>query len=463
MIASGSELMDRSMALHVIVLAAGQGKRMRSERAKVLLPVGGRPMLDHVLEAARALAPDCIHLVHGHRGEQLVARYAHQPGLRMVAQQEQLGTGHAVQSAMPEVPDSARVLVLLGDVPLIRSETLRDLLAAPASLAVLSVRLADPTGYGRVLMDQERRVQAIVEQKDASAQQLAVRDCNSGVIAADAAPLKRWLAALRPDNAQREYYLTDIFAIARNEGTAALAAPGMAEEVQGANDARQLSELNRLLELRAADALLSAGVRLARPEFCFVRGHVQAGSDVELDVHVVLEGDVVLGDGVRVGPFSRLKNCRLAAGTEVLAHCDLEGVLTTGPCRIGPFARLRPGTELAEGVHIGNFVETKQSRFALGSKANHLSYVGDADVGAGSNIGAGTITCNYDGVHKHRTEIGEHVFIGSNSALVAPVKIGAGATIGAGSVITKTAPPNQLTLARAPQNTLPAWKRPSKR
>jgi bifunctional UDP-N-acetylglucosamine pyrophosphorylase/glucosamine-1-phosphate N-acetyltransferase len=452
------------LALHIVILAAGQGKRMQSKRAKVLLPLAGRPMLDYVLAAARALKPECIHIVHGHLGEQLCARYGGDADVTMVAQPEQRGTGHAVMQAMPGIADGHEVLVLLGDVPLIRSETLSALLALESSLKLLSVELSDASGYGRVELDREGKgeVLRIIEHKDANAAQRAIRRINSGVIACESGLLRRLLAELRPDNVQGEYYLTDIFALAARDGKPGRTLDGDAEEVQGANDAAQLASLQACFERRAVAALLHAGVRMARPEQVYVRGEVAAQADVELDVQVILEGQVSLGESVRIGPFCRLRDCALAAGTEVLAHSDLDGVRTTGACRIGPFARLRPGTVLAEGVHVGNFVETKQAHLGRHSKANHLSYLGDVDIGQQVNIGAGTITCNYDGVNKHLTRIDDEVFVGSNSALIAPVRLERGATIGAGSVISRDAPADALTLARAPQTTVNKWQRPKK-
>ncbi len=451
--------------LHVIILAAGEGKRMKSRRPKVLQPVAGRPMLAHVLDTARALGAAGIHVVYGHGGDQVRAAFAAQADLHWAEQARQLGTGHAVLQAMPGVPDGATVLVLYADVPLIGLETLRGLLQAGAGrLAVLTEALVDPTGYGRVLLGDDGHVQAIVEQRDADEAQRAIRLVNTGVIVAPAADLRRWLAALGNHNAQGEYYLTDIFAMARAEGRAAAhAACRVPGEAEGANDPVQLARLERAHQRRVAEALMHAGVRLADPARLDVRGQVQAGMDVEIDVDVVLEGRVVLGDDVRIGPFCRLRDVELGAGTVVAAHSDLEGVVAGGGCTIGPFARLRPGTELAEGVHIGNFVETKKSRLGAGSKANHLSYLGDAEIGQRVNIGAGTITCNYDGVNKSTTTIGDGAFIGSNSSLVAPVEIGADATIGAGSVIGKPAPAGKLTVARARQVTLDGWQRPRKR
>ena len=452
------------LPIHVVILAAGEGKRMRSALPKVLQPVAGRPMLAHVIDAARALSPAGIHVVYGHGGAQVRAAFADQPDLHWAEQAAQRGTGHAVAQALPSIPDAARVLVLYGDVPLIQSGTLAQLLAADAALAVLTAELDDPTGYGRVLLDDAGRVAAIVEQRDATAAQRAVRTINTGILAAEAGALRGWLAQVRDDNAQGEFYLTDVFALAAAEARGA-AAVACADPVEafGANDPWQLATLERHLQRRHARTLCLQGVRIADPARFDQRGRVVAGQDVEIDVDVVLEGTVELGDGVRIGPFCRIANARLAPGTVVRAHCDLDGVVTHGACVIGPFARLRPGTDLAEGVHIGNFVETKNARLDAGAKANHLSYLGDAVVGARANIGAGTITCNYDGVNKSRTRIGVGAFIGSNSALVAPLEIGAGATIGAGSTLTKDAPAGELTLARARQQTLPGWKRPTRK
>ncbi|HET6430631.1 bifunctional UDP-N-acetylglucosamine diphosphorylase/glucosamine-1-phosphate N-acetyltransferase GlmU [Dyella sp.] len=454
----------QAQALHVIVLAAGEGKRMKSRRAKVLMPLAGRPLLGHVLDAARQLQPAAIHVVYGHCGEQVQAAFADQPDLQWVLQTERLGTGHAVGHALEQVPDGTRVLVLYGDVPLTRAGTLRTLVDTAGPLSLLTTELTDPHGYGRVLCDAADRVQAVVEEKDATAEQRRVHRINTGILAADSGRLRGWIGRLDRNNAQGEYYLTDIFAMAAAEQCAAVAVPcADPVEAAGANNPLQLSELEAQYRQRAASELMLAGVRLADPLRLDARGSVQAGSDVEIDIDVIMEGEVVLGDDVRIGPFTRLHNVRLAAGTVVLAHCDLDGVVTHGPCTIGPFARLRPGAELAAGAHVGNFVEIKKARIGQGSKANHLSYIGDAEIGAGVNIGAGTITCNYDGVNKHLTRIGDGAFIGSNSALVAPVSIGAQATIGAGSVITRDAPAEQLTVARGRQQTLPGWQRPLKK
>lgn len=460
---SQSHASDPRSSLHVLILAAGEGKRMRSRKPKVLMPVAGRPMLAHVIHAARALEPAAIHIVYGHAGEQVRAAFAEQADLSWVEQTERRGTGHAVQQALPVLPEQGRLLVLYGDVPLIRIDTLRALLRADAALAVLGAELDDPSGYGRLLLDAQGRVEAIVEHKDANAEQRAVCWINTGLIACDIGRLRGWLAEIRADNAQGEYYLTDIFALAaRDAAKADCVAAGEASESFGANDPIQLAELERLYRQREARALMLAGVRLADPTRIDVRGRVQAGSDVEIDIDVILEGEVSLRDGVSIGPFCRIRNSSLAAGTVVLGHCELDGVTTEGACTIGPFARLRPGTRLAEGVHIGNFVETKNARLGTGSKANHLSYLGDADIGAKVNIGAGTITCNYDGAHKHRTVIEDGAFIGSNSSLVAPVTVGANATLGAGSTLTRDAPAGQLTVARARQQSFADWKRPVK-
>ncbi|WP_028917567.1 bifunctional UDP-N-acetylglucosamine diphosphorylase/glucosamine-1-phosphate N-acetyltransferase GlmU [Pseudoxanthomonas sp. J35] len=453
-----------TQALHVVILAAGEGKRMKSSLPKVLQPVGGRPMLAHVIETARALRPEAIHVVYGHGGEAVRAAFAGQDDLRWYEQAQQLGTGHAVQQAMPGIPEACDVLVLYGDVPLTRAETLARLRDAPGLLRVLVADLEDPTGYGRIIRDLEGRVAAIVEHRDADEEQRRIRTINTGIIAAESDPLKRWLSRLSSDNAQGEYYLTDIFAMAAAEYNAAeMVLVDDPLEAEGANDPWQLAQLERAFQLRCARALCAQGARLLDPARFDQRGSVRVGRDVEIDANVVLEGDVELGDGVRIGPFVRLKDVRLGPGTEVLAHCDLEGVVTEGAAQVGPFARLRPGTVLADGVRVGNFVETKKAVLGVGSKANHLTYLGDARIGAGVNIGAGTITCNYDGVNKSATVIGDGAFIGSNSALVAPVEIGAGATIGAGSVVTRNAPPGALTVARARQNTIEGWKRPEKK
>jgi len=450
--------------LHVVILAAGEGKRMKSSLPKVLQKIAGRPMLAHVIAAARGLEPAGIHVVHGHGGEQVRDAFDDQPDLQWAEQARQLGTGHAVAQAMPGVPDDAQVLVLYGDVPLITTATLRRLLAADGRIAVLVADLDDPTGYGRIVRDPEGRVGAIVEHKDADKDQRRIHTVNTGILAADAVALKGWLQRLSNDNAQGEYYLTDVFAMAAAEYNAAeIVMVEDAVETEGANDPWQLAQLERAFQLRQVRALCVQGARFADPARVDIRGEVTVGHDVEIDVDVVFEGSVALGDGVRIGPFCRIRNAELTAGTEVRAHCDIDGARTEGAVQVGPFARLRPGTVLADGVHIGNFVEAKNTHMGVGSKANHLTYLGDARIGAGVNIGAGTITCNYDGANKSTTTIEDNAFIGSNASLVAPVTIGKGATIGAGSVIGNDAPAGKLSVARARQMAVEGWQRPSKK
>ncbi|MGQ4661065.1 bifunctional UDP-N-acetylglucosamine diphosphorylase/glucosamine-1-phosphate N-acetyltransferase GlmU [Lysobacter sp. F6437] len=450
--------------LHVVILAAGEGKRMKSALPKVLQKIAGRPMLGHAIATARELRPAGIHVVYGHGGERVRDAFADQPDLHWAEQVERLGTGHALLQAMPGVPSGARVLVLYGDVPLITAGTLRPLLQAPGRIAVLVADLKDPSGYGRVLRDAEGNVARIVEQKDASDEEREINTVNTGILIADGEPLRRWLEHLGNDNAQAEYYLTDVFAAASAEFSAAeMVHVHDPVEVEGANDPWQLAQLERAYQLRAARALCVAGARLADPARIDVRGEVTVGHDVEIDVDVVLEGTVELADGVRIGPFCRLRNVRLGPGTEVRAHCDLDGAVVEGAGTIGPFARLRPGTVLADGAHVGNFVETKNTRMGVSSKANHLTYLGDAVIGSGVNIGAGTITCNYDGVNKSRTTIEDGAFIGSNSSLVAPVTVGEGATVAAGSVVTREAPAGKLTVARSRQSVIEGWQRPKKK
>lgn len=453
-----------SAPLHVVILAAGEGKRMKSALPKVLQKIAGKPMLGHVIDSARALGPEGIHVVYGHRGQAVQDAFANQPDLVWAEQAEQHGTGHALQQAMPNIPAGVRVLVLYGDVPLIAPATLRNLLDAPGRIAVLVADLADPTGYGRVLRDPEGRVARIIEHKDANEEQREIRTVNTGILVADAEPLRRWLEGLRNDNAQGEYYLTDVFAAAAREfESAEMVYVADAIETEGANDPWQLAQLERAFQKRAVRALCLKGARVADPARLDVRGEVDVGMDVEIDADVIFEGRVALADGVRIGPFCRLKDVELGPGTEVRAHSDLEGVRVEGAAQIGPFARLRPGTVLADGVHIGNFVETKNTRIGVASKANHLSYLGDAVIGSRVNIGAGTITCNYDGVNKSTTTIDDGAFVGSNSSLVAPVTIGTNATIGAGSVITKNAPPEVLSVARGRQVAIEGWQRPVKK
>jgi bifunctional UDP-N-acetylglucosamine pyrophosphorylase/glucosamine-1-phosphate N-acetyltransferase len=449
--------------LHVVILAAGVGKRMQSRLPKVLVPLAGKPMLAHVVATARKLDPATIHVVYGHRGDRVRTAFAAQPDLHWIEQREQRGTGHAVQLALEHIPDDARVIVLYGDVPLIRSETLAPLRESASRLGVLVATLTDPRGYGRVILA-GGRVQAIVEEKDCTDDQRAITTVNTGIVGADAASLRAWTQRLDANNAQNELYLTDVFAQAAADGNAALAVPcADAAEAFGANDAWQLAQLERHLQSRLARSFAAQGLRLADPSRFDLRGDLIIGSDVEIDVDVVLEGRVELGDNVRIGPFTRIRDATLAAGTDVRAHCDIDGIVTHGACVIGPFARLRPGTDIAEGAHVGNFVEVKNTRIGKNSKANHLAYLGDATIGAGVNIGAGTITCNYDGVNKHRTIIEDGAFIGSNSALVAPITIGKDATVGAGSTLGADAPAGELTVSRARQATIRGWKRPTKK
>lgn len=452
------------MTLGIAILAAGQGKRMRSTLPKVLHPLGGQPLLAHVLDAAAALEPARIVVVHGHGGEAVRATFA-DAACRWVEQTEQLGTAHAVRQAMPELAGLDRVLVLYGDVPLISPATLRRLLAAGAetALALLTAELTDPSGYGRIVRDDTGAIHEIVEERDTTPEQRMIGEINTGFLVADAARLADWLARVGNDNAQGEYYLTDITALAVADGVSVgSCAPANLDEVSGVNDRLQLAALERACQLGIAEELMHAGVTLADPARLDVRGRLQCEPDVSLDVNVIIEGEVRLASGVRIGPGCVLRDCVIGPGTEILAHCVIEGAEVGAGARIGPFARLRPGSQLADETHIGNFVETKNTRLGPGSKANHLTYLGDAEIGARVNVGAGTITCNYDGANKWPTRIGDDAFIGSNSALVAPVTVGAGATLGAGSVITREAPAEQLTLTRARQRSLPGWQRPRK-
>ena len=449
------------MELHIVILAAGEGTRMMSSLPKVLHRVGGKPMLVHLLETTAELDAAQVHVVAGDNLERVRGACADFP-VNWVVQRERRGTGHAVAQAMPFIPDGALVLVLLGDHPLIPVGVLKEMTARHnAPLSVLTMELDRPRGYGRIERDRIGRISGIVEDRDATPAQWTIREVNTGIILAHSSDLRVWLEQLGCDNRKNEYYLTDIFAIAHSEGKEirGVLAPDPLD-LQGANDHRQLAALEQRFRRRSADALMAQGVHLADPARIDVRGEVRVGRDVSIDINVVLEGYIGLGDGVTIGPGCVLKDCDLAPRTVLHAYCVLEGVRTTGGCEIGPYARLRPGTELAEGVRIGNFVEVKNSRLGEGSKANHLSYLGDAQVGRRVNIGAGTITCNYDGANKYPTIIEDDAFIGSDSQLVAPVTIGAGATIGAGSTIRKDAPAGELTLSRARQSTLPGWKRP---
>jgi bifunctional UDP-N-acetylglucosamine pyrophosphorylase/glucosamine-1-phosphate N-acetyltransferase len=448
--------------LSVIVLAAGRGKRMRSETPKVLHPLAGRPLLAHVLDRARELEAAAIHVVHGYGADRVRGAFPARD-LTWCLQAEQLGTGHAVAQALPGIPDDHDVLVLYGDVPLVRGATLHKLLGAGRGCAVLTATVHDPAGYGRVVR-RSGKVVKIVEQKDATAAEAGITEINTGIMSLQARDLRRWLARVRNDNTQGEYYLTDVIATAFAEGADVLGVQiDDPEEVAGINDKVQLAHAERAFQRAAARELMLQGVTIADPGRIDIRGRVTAGADVFLDVGVVLSGDVHLGDRVRIGPHCVVTDSTLGADTIVHANSVLDGATTEGACEIGPFARLRPGTELAARARIGNFVEIKNSRIDAGSKVNHLTYIGDAAVGAEVNVGAGTITCNYDGAVKHRTTIGDDAFIGSGVMLVAPVEIGAGATIGAGSTITKDAPAGTLTVARARQTTVETWRRPAKK
>ena len=451
--------------LSVVILAAGAGKRMKSALPKVLQSLAGRPLLKHVIDTARLLTPAAIQVVYGHGGDAVRAALKDEP-VSWTLQAERLGTGHAVREAMQHIPDAHRVLVLYGDVPLISVATLRELLALAGDnhLALLTMRTESPDGYGRIVRNARGLVQRIVEQSDATRRELAIRECNSGVLVCPARLLKRWLTALKPHNAQGEYYLTDVIAMAVKEKIAVqpLLAPHF-HEVLGVNDKAQLAELEGLWRARAARELLLAGVTLADPARLDVRGTLKHGSDVFIDVNVVLEGAVTLGDRVRIGAGCVIRDSEIGADTQVFPHCVIDHARIGAHCNIGPFARFRPSATLADQVHIGNFVEVKNSQLGAGSKANHLAYVGDAQLGARVNIGAGTIVANYDGAHKHRTVIEDDVHTGSNSVLVAPITVGAGATIAAGSTVTHTVPAGKLTVARARQSTIEDWERPSKK
>jgi bifunctional UDP-N-acetylglucosamine pyrophosphorylase/glucosamine-1-phosphate N-acetyltransferase len=452
------------MALEIIILAAGQGKRMRSKLPKILHPLAGRPLLAHVLDTARALAPRKIVVVHGNGAEQVRAAFA-DAQVEWALQAEQLGTGHAVQQALPGISPDVEVLILYADVPLVRPATLKRLLdAGRDGLAVMTAELADPTGYGRIVRQASGDVARIVEQGDASADELALREINAGFMAMSARRLSGWLGRLTNRNVQKEYYLTDVVSLAVGDGVRVRGVKVEdAWEVAGVNSKRELAAIERQYQLKEAGRLLNEAVSLADPARIDVRGELACGTDVAIDVNCVFEGKVTLADGVRIGPNCLLRNVRIGPGTEILAFSHLEDSEIGARCRLGPYARLRPGNSLGDEVHIGNFVEVKASRIGKGSKANHLSYIGDTDVGAKVNVGAGTITCNYDGVTKSRTIIEDDCFIGSDATLVAPVRIARGSYIGAGSTISKDTPPDQLTVARARQVSVPSWKPPKKK
>ena len=450
--------------MNIVILAAGQGKRMHSNLPKVLHPLAGKPLVRHVIDTARTLSPSRLCIVYGHGGD-AVRSALDAPDLAWALQEPQLGTGHAVLQAVPFLDGEGTTVVLYGDVPLIRAETLRRLIHAAADgLAVLTVEVDDPHGYGRMVRDASGRVVRIVEQKDATPEERAIREINTGIMAMPTARLGHWLSRLSSDNAQREYYLTDIVGLATEDGVPVrTASPDHAWEVLGVNSKVQLAELERVAQRSLAEQLMEQGVRLADPARIDVRGELRCGRDVFIDVNCVFEGLVVLDEAVEIGPNCVLKDARIGAGARLEAFTHVEDAIVGADGRIGPFARLRPGAELAEDVHVGNFVEIKKSTIAAHSKANHLAYIGDATIGSRVNVGAGTITCNYDGANKHRTVIEDEAFIGSDTQLVAPVTVGCGATLGAGTTLTKDAPPDSLTISRAKQVSISGWKRPVKK
>ena len=453
------------MTLSVVVLAAGKGTRMRSALPKVLHPIAHKPMVQHVIDTAQQLQPSAVHVIYGHGGEVLQQSLKGQ-AVNFVEQAEQLGTGHAVQQVIPHLASNEKVLILYGDVPLTQLATLKKLLAAAEStdLALLTVTLSDPTGYGRIVRDQHGAVNRIVEQKDAKPAELVISEVNTGMMVVHSASLKRWLAQLQNNNVQGEYYLTDIVAMAAAEGVKiATSQPADVSEVEGANNRMQLAALERAYQLRQAEQLMISGATLMDPARVDVRGQVSVGSDVVIDANVIFEGNVELADGVVIESNCVLRDCKIGASSRVKSHSVIEGAELAAGCSVGPFARLRLGSVLEQGAAIGNFVEVKNTRMGPGARASHLSYLGDAVVGAEANIGAGTITCNYDGANKHLTQIGAGAFIGSNSSLVAPVIIGDNATIGAGSTITKTVAVGELAVARGKQISIPGWQRPVKK
>jgi bifunctional UDP-N-acetylglucosamine pyrophosphorylase / glucosamine-1-phosphate N-acetyltransferase len=449
--------------MNVVILAAGMGKRMQSALPKVLHPLAGKPLLSHVIDTARALSPSTLCVIYGHGGE-LVPERIGAPDLQFAKQEPQLGTGHAVMQAVPLLKDDAPTLVLYGDVPLTARDSLQQLLdsAGQDKLAILTVKLDNPTGYGRIVRE-NGAITGIVEQKDATEEQRAICEVNTGIMVVPTPQLKTWLSTLSNNNAQKEYYLTDIVARAVADGVEVVSAAPSAEwETLGVNSKVQLAELERIHQRNIANALLERGVTLPDPARIDVRGTLTCGRDVFIDVGCVFEGDVHIEDGATIGAHCVIRNARIGQGANIKPFCHIEDASVGAASQIGPYARLRPGTELGEDVHIGNFVEVKNSQIAAHSKANHLAYVGDATVGSRVNIGAGTITCNYDGANKFRTVIEDDVFIGSDTQLVAPVTVGKGATLGAGTTLTKDAPEGKLTISRAKQVTIEGWKRPVK-
>lgn len=454
------------MSIKTIILAAGQGTRMRSSRPKVLHEIANKALLQHVYETSLALENNRIFIIYGHGGE-TVKQALSQLDATWIEQKQQLGTGHAVQQAIHHVDDPDTVLILYGDVPLLKAQTIQTLLkkVSLTSLALLTVNLDDPTGYGRIVRDKDHAVIKIVEQKDANEAELQITEGNTGILACKGSQLKQWLSRLGNNNAQNEYYLTDIIEMAVEDGLSIeTTQAGSQDEVLGVNNRSQLAHLERVYQLQQAEALMAQGVTLRDPSRVDVRGEFTAlGQDIDVDVNVIFEGVNRIGSQVKIGPNCVIKNATIGEGVEILANSVIEDAIVGAGSRIGPFARLRPETELADHVHIGNFVEIKKSTVATGSKINHLSYIGDSEVGAKVNIGAGTITCNYDGVNKFKTVIGDGAFIGSDSQLVAPVTIGKNATIGAGSTITRDTPEDQLTLSRVKQINVAGWQRPVKK
>ncbi len=451
--------------LSVVILAAGQGTRMKSSLPKVLHPIGGKPLLQHVINTAYDLSARQIVVVYGHGGDQVQQTLANEK-VSWVEQAQQLGTGHAVAQTTEHLDNDHIVLVLYGDVPLINATTLADLVkqASNDRLALLTVHLDDPHGYGRIVRNKQGHVQRIVEQKDASEDELAISEINTGILAVSASRLKDWLARLKNDNAQGEYYLTDIIEMAVGDGVEVVAAhPASEDEVLGVNSRSQLAYLERVYQQQQAQLLMAQGVTVMDPARLDIRGTVNIASDVTLDVNVVLEGDVTIEKDVYIGPGCVIRNSVIGRGVQMQAMCVVDQAQVGPDCLLGPYSRLRPGAELVGDNHVGNFVEIKNSVIGQGSKVNHLTYIGDTDMGSGVNIGAGTITANYDGANKHRTTIEDNASTGSNSVLVAPVKVGKGATIGAGSVVTREAPADKLTVCRARQVTVDGWRRPTKK
>lgn len=453
------------MKLTTIILAAGKGTRMRSELPKILHKIAGKPLLEHVYDMIKQLTDNRVSIVYGHGAEMVQDRLSHLEA-HWVEQAQQLGTGHAVQQTIDYVDDDDTVLILYGDVPLLKLSTVKKLIADAANaLALLTVSLSNPKGYGRIVRDESGKVIKIVEEKDASAEEKSIQEGNTGIMALNGAQLKKWLSRLENNNAQNEYYLTDIIEMAVNDGIDIVTSQAETEEeVLGVNNRMQLAHLERVFQMEQANSLMERGVTLVDPARFDLRGHIEhLGIDIEIDVNVILEGSIHIGSNVTIGANTLIKNAIIHDHVEILPNCVIENAEIGQGSRIGPFARLRPDAKLADHVHIGNFVEIKKSSVASGSKINHLSYIGDSMIGSGVNVGAGTITCNYDGVNKFKTVIEDGAFIGSNSQLVAPVTIGKNATIGAGSTITKDTPPEKLTLARAKQMTIPTWQRPAKK